>query len=321
MALDFGYFQASYRTVDRDGTTTDDPTTSVIERAKRVDATGFEWFSVMDHLGQLTGHGFRTDPFLECYAALSAVAPVTDDVTLSSLVTCPQFRNPGYLAKLVATLDHLSGGRAMLGIGAGWCRPEYEAIDVEFPPTDERVRRMRDVIELCETAWTHPSPVSHDGRYHSLEEFYLEPKPGDVPVLVGGGGEELTLRAVAEYADWWNVPHADPSTYAHKMDVLDTHCERIGREREEIVLTNTLRTVVRPTMDGAHEAYEELMSMTDAGPTPRSEYRELVGTPNTVIEQLDTYGDLGVDVVQIEPVLNDTESFDRFVDDVKPAFE
>jgi alkanesulfonate monooxygenase SsuD/methylene tetrahydromethanopterin reductase-like flavin-dependent oxidoreductase (luciferase family) len=274
----------------------------------------------MDHLGQLTGHGVREDPFLESYGALSAVASVTDDVTVSALVTCPQFRNPGYLAKVVATLDHLSGGRAMLGIGAGWCEPEYEAIDVRFPPADERVGRMRDLIDLCETAWSHSSPVSYDGRYHALENFYLEPKPADIPILVGGGGEELTLRATAEYADWWNIAHADPETYAHKLDVLENHCERVGRELEDIVTTNTLRTVIRPTTEEAHEAYEDLMSMTAAGPTPRSEFRELVGTPNEVIEQLRNYEDLA-DVVQIEPVLNDTDSFDRFVDDVKPAFE
>jgi alkanesulfonate monooxygenase SsuD/methylene tetrahydromethanopterin reductase-like flavin-dependent oxidoreductase (luciferase family) len=151
--------------------------------------------------------------------------------------------------------------------------------------------------------------------------LYLDPKPDEIPILVGGGGEQLTLRLAAEYADWWNVPHADPETYAHKLAVLDDHCERSGRERSDIVTTNTLRTVIRPTTEAAHAAYEDLMSATATGPTPRSEFRELVGTPTEVIAQLETYDEIGVDSVQIEPVLNDTESFERFVDDVMPAFE
>jgi alkanesulfonate monooxygenase SsuD/methylene tetrahydromethanopterin reductase-like flavin-dependent oxidoreductase (luciferase family) len=273
MALTFGYFQASYRTVERDGRITDDPADSLVERASQAEADGFEWFSVMDHLGQLNGHGVRDDPFLECYTSLSAVARATDTMSLSALVTCPQFRNPGYLAKLIATLDHLSEGRAMLGIGAGWCRPEYDALDIEFPPTDERVRRARDVIELCETAWAEPSPVSYEGRYHTLSSLYLDPKPTDIPVLVGGGGEQLTLRLAAEYADWWNVPHADPERYAHKLAVLDDHCEGIDRERSDIVATNTLRTVIRPTAEAAHAAYEDLMSFTATGPAQRSAIR------------------------------------------------
>jgi alkanesulfonate monooxygenase SsuD/methylene tetrahydromethanopterin reductase-like flavin-dependent oxidoreductase (luciferase family) len=272
-----------------------------------------------DHFWQLSGVGYHDEPFVECYTGLSAVAAATDSMRLSALVTCVHYRNPALLAKTVASLDSLSGGRAVLAIGAGWYEDEYDAAGLDFPPADERIRQTRDAIQLCETAWTEPSPVDYDGAYYDLDGLILEPKP-DVPVMVGGGGEQLTLRLTAHLADAWNVPGSDPETYAHKLDVLRDHCDDLGTDYDAIEKTVTLQTCLRGTTGDAHGAYERLMTDTEAGPTPRDEFRGAVGTAAEVADLVETYRDLGVDTFQIQPVKNDRETVERFVDDVYPEF-
>lgn len=316
--MDFGYHNASFEYAD-------DPedrplVESLVDRARFVEDAGFGWFSLMDHLWQLAWTGHHDEDFLECYAGLSALATATEEIELSALVTCIHYRNPGYLAKLVASLDQLSEGRAILGIGAGWYEDEYDAIAVPFEEPEKRIRELRDVIRLCRTAWEQPSPVSYDGEYHDLEDLILEPKPDEVPVLVGGGGEELTLRVTAEYADMWNVPGADPETYEHKLDVLREHCETEGRDFEEITRTATVTTLIRDTTEAAHEAYESLLAETEAGPADREAFRGLVGTPAEVAEGVETYRELGVERFQIEVPKNERETVERFVDEVAPQF-
>jgi len=316
--MDFGYHNASFEYAD-------DPedrpvVSSLVDRATLAEDAGFDWFSLMDHFWQLAGTGYHDEDFIECYAGLSALATATDDIDLSALVTCIHYRNPAYLAKTVASLDQLSEGRAILGIGAGWYEDEYDAIGVPFEDPAKRIRELRDVIKLCETAWSQPSPVNYEGEYHELDDLILEPKPTDIPVLVGGGGEQLTLRVTAEYADMWNIPGADPDTYEHKLGVLREHCENAGRDYEEITKTATITTVIRDTTEAAHERYEELTAETENGPVDREEFRGLVGTPAEVAEGVETYRELGIDNFQIEVPKNERETFVRFVDEVAPEF-
>jgi alkanesulfonate monooxygenase SsuD/methylene tetrahydromethanopterin reductase-like flavin-dependent oxidoreductase (luciferase family) len=312
--MEFGYHHASFAT--ESGTAAD----GLVERAQFLESEGFTWLTLMDHLWQLTGVGYRDDPFMECYAGLSAVAQATEEMELSGLVTCTHYRNPGYLAKLMATLDHLADGRGVLGIGAGWYAAEYEALGKEFPDATTRVRQLRETIDLCRTAWTEPSPVDYDGDYYELNDLYLNPKPDDIPVLVGASGEQLMLRVVAEHADRWNLPHASPETFEHKLDVLADHCERYDRSVDDIEQTVTLPTVIRDSTEAAHEAYEALKAETVDGPKPREEYRGLVGTPTEVAAEVAQFRDLGADALQIQPPHNDRETIERFVDDVMGEF-
>jgi alkanesulfonate monooxygenase SsuD/methylene tetrahydromethanopterin reductase-like flavin-dependent oxidoreductase (luciferase family) len=313
--MDFGYHHTSF--ADEAAPFAD----AMLERARLVEAAGFSWFSLMDHLWQIPSLGRRDEPFLECYAGLSALAAVTDSMTLSGLVTCVDYRHPAYLAKLVASLDSLSDGRAMLAIGGGWYGAEYEAMGIPFADPATRIRRVRDAIRLCRTAWNDPSPVDYDGEYYSLDGFYLDPKPEEIPVLVGGAGEQLTLRLVADEADRWNVPGADPAEYEHKLDVLREHCETMDRDYDSIAKTVTLQTIVRDTDGAAHDAYENRLAETESGVSiPREEFRGLVGSPATVAERIERYSDLGVDALQIEPPNNDRETIERFVDDVMGEF-
>ncbi len=315
--MEFGYHNASFQYLGDDDRPLVD---AMIDRAQFVEDAGFTWYTLMDHFWQLGGIGHYDEPFVECYAGLSAIAQATSEIELSGLVTCIHYRNPAYLAKLVGSLDTISNGRSVLGIGAGWYEDEYEAIGVDFPPADRRIRELRDVIKLCEAAWTRESPVDYEGEYFSLDGLYLDPKPDDVPILVGGGGEQLTLKLTAEYADRWNIPGSDPEEYKHKLDVLREHCTTVGRDYETIEKTITLRTFLRDSTEDAHDEYEELMEASETGPGSREDFRGLVGTATEAAELIDTYQDLGVDTLQIEALKNDRESTERFVDDVLPQF-
>jgi alkanesulfonate monooxygenase SsuD/methylene tetrahydromethanopterin reductase-like flavin-dependent oxidoreductase (luciferase family) len=317
--MKFGYHNASFLyNGDPDGRSVAD---SLTARAEFAEAAGFDWYTLMDHFWQLGGLGNHDEPFVECYTGLSAIAAATERMRLSGLVTCVHYRNPAYLAKAMASLDHLSNGRGMLAIGAGWYEDEYDAIGIEFPPADVRIRQTRDVIDLCRAAWSAESPVSYEGEFFALDDLYLNPKPDDIPVMIGGGGEELTLRLTADRAAAWNVPGCDPDTYAHKVDVLRDHCTDLASTFEDIELTVTLGTCIRGSTDDAHDAYERLCRDTESGPPPRDEFRGAVGTATEVAELVETYRDIGVDTFQIRPLRNDRETTERFVDDVMPEFQ
>jgi len=314
--MDFGYHHASFRYADAP----DRPAIeSTVERAQWLESEGFTWLSLMDHVWQLPFVGQRDDTFLDCYTALPAIAQATDEIELGALVTCPHYRNPGYLGRTLATLDHVSGGRAVLGIGAGWYEDEYDAMDIEYPDVPTRNRQMRETIEICRAMWTRESPVSYAGDHYRIDEFYCEPKPDGIPVLIGGGGEELTLRATAEYADRWNLPSGDPETIAGKLDVLEGHCEEQGTDYDAITKTVGNRTVIREDAAEAHAVYEDLTEHTETGPTPREEDRGAVGTPAEVAERLAGFDDIGVDTFMLMVPDNDRRTVELFVDEVMGA--
>jgi alkanesulfonate monooxygenase SsuD/methylene tetrahydromethanopterin reductase-like flavin-dependent oxidoreductase (luciferase family) len=215
--MDVGYHNADFRTPDEPGRSMIDAT---VDRATWLEGEGFSLFTMMDHVWQLPFNGRRDEPFLDCYTALPAIAQETSSMERSALVTCPNYRNPAYLGRVMASLDHIADGRAVLGIGAGWYEDEYEAMGVDFPDISTRNEQMRETIDICQAMWNEESPVSYEGEHYELNEFYCNPKPEEVPILIGGGGEQLTLRATAEYADRWNVPGVDPDTYEHKLESI-----------------------------------------------------------------------------------------------------
>lgn len=317
--MKFGYHNNSFVTEDDNRPALEE----TLDRAVSLEEAGFSWFSVMDHLWQIGGNGYHDEPFFDAYTVLPAVARATEQMDLSALVTCPHYRNPAYLGRILTTLDHLSSGRAVLGIGAGWFEAEYEAYGYEFPDISTRNQQMRETIELVEEMWTEASPVSYEGTYYEIEDLVLEPKPEQEPrppILIGGGGEQLTLRATAEYADRWNVPGTDPDTYEHKLSVLRDHCEELGREYETIEKTVAITTVIRDSTDAAHSAYQSLQSRTEDGPVSRGGFRGAVGTPAEVAEVVETYAELGVDCFILKVPKNDGETIEQFIDTVAPEF-
>lgn len=309
-----GYHHGSFRERDDDRPLFD----TLRERAQRLDAAGFSILTAMDHFWQLSSKGYPDEPFLDCYATLTAVAAVTDAIELSALVTCPHYRNPGYLARIVASLDAISGGRAVFGIGSGWYEDEYEAIGVPFPEPSTRNRQMRDVIRLCRTAWTEPSPVTYDGTDYGLDGLYLDPKPEDIPVMIGGAGEQLTLRAVAEYADRWNVGPLAPDALAAKLEIIDEYAATYDRSVSDVRVTMMQDVVLRPDHEAAHAAYETLLTDTASGPTPRAQGRGMVGTPAEMIEWLASYRDVRLDTLLVRVPLNDRRTIELLIDEVLP---
>jgi alkanesulfonate monooxygenase SsuD/methylene tetrahydromethanopterin reductase-like flavin-dependent oxidoreductase (luciferase family) len=217
---------------------------------------------------------------------------------------------------VLASLDHVSGGRAVLSIGAGWYEDEYDAMGVDFPDISTRNRQMRETIELCQAMWNQESPASYEGEHYQLDDFYCDPKPDEMPVLVGGGGEELTLRATAEYADRWNIPSGDPETFAGKLDVLREHCESMGTDYDAIEKTIDQTAVIREDTEAAHEAYEALTDRNEGGQKSRDEDREAVGTPAEAAERIEAFDEVGADTFILKVPANDRRTVELFVDEV-----
>ena len=208
------------------------------EAARAAEEAGFDAVSVPDHVQQNQVGGGPASPMFEAYTVLGALALATTSATLFALVSPVTLRAPGLLAKAVTTLDVISGGRAVLGVGAGWDAAEHAAYGIEFPGLGERFDRLDEQLAICR-AMFRAERATFTGKYYALRDAYDSPRPvrGSIPVLVAGGGERRTLDLVARYGDACNVVAREPAEVRHKFDVLDRHCERIGRDPAEITRT------------------------------------------------------------------------------------
>lgn len=209
------------------------------ETARVADQGGVSLLTVMDHWFQMENLGGPAEPMLEGYTTLGYLAAVTERVRLSLLVTGTTYRHPGLLAKTVTTLDVLSGGRALLGIGAAWYDREHHGLGVPFPPLAERFERLEETLQVCLQMWSDDEGA-YDGIHYRLTETVNVPPPVQrphPPVLIGGSGERKTLRLVAQYADACNLFAESPEVVARKLDVLRGHCDAVGRDYDSIEKT------------------------------------------------------------------------------------
>ena len=198
----------------------------------RIEDHGFDWISIWDHFYSADFSGYECHEAVACHAALACH---TSRVRVGSLVYCAGYRHPAVLANAIATIDHLSGGRADLGLGAGWAFNEYAAYGIPFPSDGERLDLLEESIQAIR-GLLRQEVTDFSGTHVQLTEARCEPKPmqAELPIWVGGGGEKRTLRIAAQYADGWNVPFVSPETVAHKRDVLADHCAAVGRDPAEI---------------------------------------------------------------------------------------
>jgi F420-dependent oxidoreductase-like protein len=238
------------------------------EIGRTADEAGFASLWVMDHFFQIEYVGPAEDPMLEGYSALSYLSGVTEQVKLGTLVTGVHYRYPGILLKTATTLDVLSGGRAYLGIGAGWFERESRGLGVPFPSTGERFERLEEALQIAHQMWSDEVVPYHGVHYHLKEtlnspQALTRPHP---PIIIGGMGERKTLRLVAQYADACNLfAYPGAETIRHKLDVLRGHCEDVGRDYEEI--EKTALGTVNLAEDGmtAEEVIEQCRELNDTG--------------------------------------------------------
>jgi F420-dependent oxidoreductase-like protein len=240
---------------------------TLVRIARDAEAAGFARLSVMDHFWQISVIGPPEHAMLEAYTTLGFLAAHTETITLNTLVTGVIYREPGLLAKAITTLDVLSGGRAMLGIGAAWNAGESTGLGFAFPRTAERFERLEEALQIILQMWSEEESA-YDGKHYHLARTLNSPQPLSSPrprILIGGSGERKTLRLVAQYADACNLTNAPE--LARKLDVLRAHCNDVGRDYDTIEKTAITPFTLGPNGQGADEMLQRLRDMRDLGIT------------------------------------------------------
>ncbi len=222
----------------------------IARQAAEAARSGFDTVLVMDHFYQLPMIGDPDNYMLECYSLLSALARDTERVRLSALVTGNTYRNPAVLAKTVTTLDVVSQGRGMLGIGAGWFELEHDSFGIEFGTFTDRFEKLEEALQIIGPMLRGEKANLQGARYTAVDAMNEPPPVGTIPIMIGGSGEKKTLRMVAQYADESNLICPDDEV-ARKLDVLAQHCADLGRDRSEITVTKQSNCCIAPTHDEA----------------------------------------------------------------------
>jgi F420-dependent oxidoreductase-like protein len=226
----------------------------VVQNARAAEKAGFDLFTVMDHLYQIRGVGPETEPMLEAYTTLAAIAAQTSRIKLASMVTGVTYRNPALLAKQVTTLDVISKGRAIMGIGAAWNEDEHRGYGFEFPAIRDRMDRLEEAVQIARLMFTEERP-SFEGKHYRIDRALNVPRPiqkGGPKILIGGGGEKRTLRILAKHGDmgdWFGSAGIDE--LKRKREVFLRHCEEVGRDPSEVlILVGTFLVLVESEREG-----------------------------------------------------------------------
>ena len=280
----------------------------IVQIGGTAERSGFDSIWVMDHLYQIAVVGARTEPMLEAYSLLCGIAARTSRAQLGTMVTGVTYRNPALLAKMVTTLDIVSSGRAILGIGAAWNEDEHRGYGFEFPPLRERFERLEDAVQICRAMFAEEAP-SFAGSHHRIEgalNFPRPLRPGGPPLLIGGSGERRTIPLVARYADACNF-FGDVETIRHKVAVLEEACERIGRDPGEITKTRLGPLNIAATQAEAERNARRVAEVRNLDPE-RIRGSFITGDPDSVLEQVDAFLEAGLDGMLISlPDAHDLE--------------
>ena len=281
------------------------------DSALAAEEAGWDSVWTWDHLNAIFGPWEQ--PIFEGWSVLSALGPLTTRIRLGLMVGANTFRNPGLTAKLATTLDHVSGGRAVLGIGGAWFEREHDAFGIDFGTgfgdrldrLDESVMLMRRLLD--------GERFSHDGRYYKLHDALCEPRPIQkrLPILVGGSGPRKTLRTVARRADGWNTSGTVEEVRSH-LDILAEHCDDVGRDIATIEKSISFPIIVRDDPAAAASVYGVLLErngIADMGSVP-----VLLGSPDEIADRLRPYVEMGFETIIVRmPAPYDRETIDRMV--------
>ncbi len=287
-----------------------------VEIAELADRLGYDSIWVYDHFHNVPVPAHEA--VFECWTTMAALSQRTSRVRLGQMVGCASYRNPGLLAKITSNIDVISGGRLDWGIGAGWYEHEYRAYGYPFPAARDRIRMLAETVEIVRSMWTEPD-TSYEGQHFTLKGAQCDPKPLQLPhppILIGGGGEQLTLRVVARLADRANFG-GKPEEFAAKCAVLARHCEAVGRDYDEIEKTWSPEILVRET----EAEVRQFPGSTWGEPFDSWQAGNLVGTPEQVIDRIGRYVELGC--TSFIPWCRDAPSTDTLTlvaEQVFPAF-
>jgi F420-dependent oxidoreductase-like protein len=284
------------------------------------DTHGYRQVTVWDHFYEAPPVDSTADHF-EALTLMAAIACETRNVRVGNYVLCMAYRNPAVLTKALVCIDHLSGGRLEIGLGAGWHQPEHNAYGIPFLPPKQRLDMLEEGTKIIKSLLANET-TTYEGEYFTMTNARMNPKPlqQKVPIWIGGQGEKRTLRIAARHADGWNVPYIGPDVFKHKCDVLDMWCEREGRDPATIMRSINLsfNMVARDAdSDAAQKRLKEMWG-------PQAEARAggmLVGGPSAVVEKVGAFRDVGVERLNIAfrpPV--DWEALEAFTTEVMPHF-
>ncbi len=246
-------------------------------------------------------------PMIECWTTLTYLAAKYPHLKFGNIVLGQSYRNAALTAKMAATLQALTGGRFILGLGAGWKEDEYRAYGYDYPSTSVRIEQLEDACQIVKAMFT-TSPATFHGKHYNIENAYCEPRPDPIiPLLIGASGEKKTLRIVAQYADWWNINFCPAEEMAHKQQVLREHCIAVGRNYDEIKQT-----------------YYGFLQIADdpAEIHHRSDLHMIAGNPEQVAAEVQQFINLGVSHIMFRFIgFPKLDSLTRFVDEVLPRLE
>jgi alkanesulfonate monooxygenase SsuD/methylene tetrahydromethanopterin reductase-like flavin-dependent oxidoreductase (luciferase family) len=285
--------------------------------ALEFDRLGYDSVWVCDHV---YGVPLPTLPILEAWTELSAVAAITEQVGLGTLVTPPFFRNPAILAKQLATIDQIAPGRVIAGLGAGWFEPEFTSTGCEFPSLRERLRALDETCEILKLLWSEPS-ATFQGRHFSIKDCVCEPKPETRPqILIGGGGEKVLMGIAARHADIWNNMAVFQAQLGDKVEALKRRCDEVGRDFESIEISQQCIVVIGEDEAAAKASLEKAKKIYGGHMGAGLEEHGIWGSPDGVIERIQRHRELGVSLFVVEFFGRDTREPARlFAEKVMPA--
>jgi F420-dependent oxidoreductase-like protein len=286
--------------------------------AEELDQLGFHSAWVCDHVYGVPAPNL---PIFEAWTQLAAVAAVTSKIELGTLVTPPFFRNPAILAKQVATLDHISNGRAIVGLGAGWFEAEFKGTGSPFPPLGERMRALEESAIILRKLFTEER-ATFAGRHFSVSDAVSEPKPvRRTPILIGGSGEKVLLRIAAQHADIWNNLAVFQSQLGQKVEALKRRCDDVQRDFGELRVSQQCVVVIEADEARARESLEKAKKIYGGHMGGALEEHGIWGTPARVIDCIERHRKLGANLLVVEFFGRDTRVPARlFADKVLPAF-
>jgi F420-dependent oxidoreductase-like protein len=290
----------------------------VLDIAQTAEKAGFSSVSLMDHLHQIGPVGPPQNFLVEGSTMLAAIAASTTKLTLGLLVGSVTYRNPAIAAKTTTTLDHISGGRAWHGLGAGWFEEEHKAYGYNYPPLKVRFEMLEEALQIARAMFTQ-GQSSFAGEHFQIDAAYNNPQPirGDIPILIGGSGERKTLRMVAQYGDGCNL-FGGPDDVTHKLSVLEQHCADVGRDYSEITKTALGRVLIGETHEAAQAKVEVMRSR---GVSDESLATMITGDPDAVGERVQAMKDAGLEGYGLSmPDSYDLEALDLVGRTLAPIF-